>query len=59
MTTENEFKIGKYDKLADSDRQILLNKYFSNTIIPYALSDDPTLTAEQEVCKAGGYFHKL
>jgi hypothetical protein len=31
-TTEKEFKIGE---LANSDRQILLNKYFTNAIIPY------------------------
>ena len=58
-TTEKEFKIGPRDKLADSDRQILLSKYFSNAIIPKSDYSDPTLTAEQEVCKWGGYFHKL
>jgi hypothetical protein len=54
-TTEKEFKIG--DGLDDSEKQVLATKYLSNAIVHMAMSD-PTLPAQQEICRGAGLFCK-
>jgi hypothetical protein len=54
-TTEKEFKV---DGLDDSEEQVLATKYFSNAIIPmWNRNSDPTLPAQQEICRTGGFFY--
>jgi aspartyl/asparaginyl-tRNA synthetase len=50
-TTEKDFKIDKDDDLDDSEKQVLATKYFSNAIIPMGPGTDPTLSAQQEICR--------